>query len=67
MSEEETEAPSYEQDAYPEIDTDSNEFDDIRDMWCGEFTPSISEKMEAEGKLFTGTLPPGKSNTRVIL
>ena len=55
LSQEETETPSYEQDAYPEIDTDSDEFDDIREMWCGEFTPSISEKMEMEGKFFTGS------------
>ena len=26
-----------------------DEFEDIREMWCGEFSPSISEKMELEG------------------
>ena len=55
LSEEETETPSYEQDTYPKIDTDSDEFNDIREMLCGEFTPSISEKMEMEGKFFTGS------------
>ena len=55
LSEEEIETPSYEQDAYPEIDPDSDEFNDIREMWCGEFTPSISEKMEMERKFFTSS------------
>ena len=62
LLEEETETPSYEQDAYPEIDTDSDELEDIRDMWCGEFTPSVSEKIEMEGKFFTGSDWPGNNH-----
>ena len=52
---EETETPSYKQDAYPEIDPDREEFKGIREMWCGEFSPSISEKMELEQNFFTGS------------
>ena len=59
LSEEETKTPSYEQDDYPEINTDSSKFDGIRDMWGGEFSPSITEKMEDEGVYFTGSDWPG--------
>ena len=50
---EETETPSYKQNAYPGIDPNSEEFEDICNMWCGEFSPSISEKMEMEGEFLT--------------
>ena len=52
---EETETPSYKQDAYPEIDPNSEEFEGIRNMWCGEFSPSISEKAKMEGEFSTGS------------